>query len=338
MKIEKFEDLVPYIGRVVIGCWWDRKNEKEYPYINNITTYIKKAADGLGINYDSLYSDLKSNLVYYYSDPYKGAMESKEELTHIIDDSRVLWLTDVSWDNETGEVIRKNLKKVVARLEISLLYEWPFPSDEEKVIGELKPAMNYTNKKSRKTELQDIIRFYPEPDSSSFVSQSTMIWEYPEFYSLFTTEEEAKKFIDSVKPKESKKKKPKKTYEKFLKEAEKLGADQIEELIEELKKLYDNKIDELNLNPLQIALTYQNKADQVDSSIIGKETAIRDWIDKNMDPYRYETVEYGNILDRILEEYDEGVEWENIKEEDQEVISEIANELRGGCKGFKWDW
>ena len=47
-------------------------------------------------------------------------------------------------------------------------------------------------------DLQDVIRFYPEPDSSSFVSKSTMIWEYPEFYSLFTTEEEAKKFIDSV--------------------------------------------------------------------------------------------------------------------------------------------
>jgi hypothetical protein len=57
-----------------------------------------------------------------------------------------------------------------------------------------------------------------------------------------------------------------------------------------------------------------------------------------MDPYRYETVEYGNILERILEEYDEGVEWKDIKEEDQEVISEIANERRGGCKGFKWDW
>ena len=337
MKITKFEELVPHIGRVV--CYWYKdEGETEYTYINNITSYIKKVSEGLGIDYNSLYNDLKSNMSYYFSNPYQGAMKSSEGLTHIIDDSRVLWLTDVAWDNETGEVVRKNLKKVVARLEISLLYEIPFPNDKGKVTGELKPAKNYGSKKSRKMNLQDVIRFYPEPDSSSFVSQSTMIWEYPEFYSLFTTEEEAKKFIDSVKPKEKKKPKVKKTYEKFLKEAEKLGTDQIQELIGELEKLYDKKIEGLDLDPLQIALTYQDKANQVDSYIIGEETAIRDWIDKNMDPYRYETVEYGNILDRILEEYDEGVEWKDIKEEDQEVISEIANELKGGCKGFKWDW
>ena len=334
MKIEKFEDLVPYIGRVVIG-WWYREDEKEYPYIDNITTYIKKAADGLRINYDSLYSDLKSNLMYYYSDPYQGPMKSEKELTHIIDDTRTLWLTEVVY-NEDASIGRKEYKKVYPRLDLSILYDTPFSSEKKKVKGELKPRKNY-GKGERNMDLKDSIRFFSEPDSSTVILQSIYFWDNP-VQSLFTTEEEAKSYIESAKPKEKKKPKVKKTYEKFLEEAEKLGADQIQELIGELEKLYDNKIDELDLNPLQIALTYQDKADQVDSYIIGKETAIRDWIDKNMDPYRYETVEYGNILDRILEEYDEGIEWKDIKEEDQEVITEIAEELRGGCKGFKWDW
>ena len=332
MKIEKFEDIVQYIGSVVIGRRY-REDKKEYPYIDNITTYIKKAADGLGINYDSLYSDLKSNLMYYYSDPYRGPMESREELTHIIDDTRTLWLTEVVY-NEDGSIGRKNYKKVYPRLDLSILYDTPFSSEKKKVKGGLKPRKNYGK---GNMDLKDSIQFFSEPDSSTVILQSIYFWDNP-VQSLFTTEEEAKKYIESAKPKEKKKPKVKKTYEKFLKEAEKLGADQIQELIGELEKLYDNKIDELDLNPLQIALTYQDKADQVNSFIIGKETAIRDWIDKNMDPYRYETVEYENILDRILEKYDEGVEWGDIKEEDQEVITEIAEELRGGCKGFKWDW
>lgn len=336
MKITNFEELVPYIGRVV--CYWYKdEGETEYPYINNITSYIKKVSEGLGIDYNSLYNDLKSNMSYYFSDPYQGAMESKEELTHIIDDSRVLWLTDVAWDNETGEVVRKNLKKVYARLDISLLYNVPFGDEKKKLKGELKPARNYGEKGNM--DLKDSVMFFPEVDSSSVVLNGHYLWDNSQ-QQLFTTEEEAKNYIDSVKPKEKKKKDSKisRVYNKFLNEAEKLRADQIQELIGELEKLYDEKIEKLDLNPLQTALIYKDKATQVDSYIIGEGTAIRDWIDKNMDPYRYETVEYEDILDRILVEYDKDPEWKDLTEEDQEVISEIANELRGGCKGFKWDW
>jgi len=332
MKITEFKDLIPYIGRVVCWCFGE---EKEYPYINNIITYIKKVSKELSIDYDSLYNDLKSNLSYYYSDPHLGPMKSQRMFTHVINDSQVLWYTEVEWNEKDGSIIRKTLKKVVARLEMSLLYKMPFSG---KIEGELKPAIDYRSP-DESVKIKDSIRFYSAADSSNYISQSYEIWKFPEQVAIFTTEEEAKTYIDSLKPKEIKvKKKKSNAYENFLKEAEKLEPDQIRELIVELEGIYDKKIDKLNLDPLSIALTYKGSATEIDSYIIGGETATRDWINKNMDPRRYETIEYEDILDQILVEYDENIEWKDITEEDQEVIQEIADYLKNGCKGFKWDW
>lgn len=333
MKITEFKDLIPYIGRVVCWCFGE---EKEYPYIDNITTYIKKVSEELSIDYDSLYNDLKSNLSYYYSDPHLGPMKSQRMFTHVINDSQVLWYTEVEWNEEDGSIIRKTLKKVVARLEMSLLYKMPFSG---KIKGELKPVMDYWNDESDTVKIKDSIRFHSDADSLDYISQSYVIWKIPEQVAIFTTEEEAKTYIDSLKPKEIEvKKKKSSAYKNLLKEAEKLEPDQIRELIVELEGIYDKKIDKLNLDPLSIALTYKGSATEIDSCIIGEETATMDWINKNMDPRRYETIEYEDILDQILVEYDENIEWKGITEGDQEVIQEIADYLRKGCKGFKWDW
>jgi len=153
---------------------------------------------------------------------------------------------------------------------------------------------------------------------------------------IFTTEKEATVWLDSLGDKPVKKKKT--PYDDILEKAKGMKREEIRELISELEEIITDKIDSEGLNPLEIALAYEGKAGQTEDYIIGEEYAIRDWIEEHREPNRYETIEYSDILDSILSDYSEDVGWEDLKEEDQEVIQEISDFLKSGCTGFKWDW
>lgn len=351
MEIKNLEEIVPFISRVVIGLWFkEKETDTEYNYIDNIKPYITLVSEKLGLDYNKLYNDLKSNVSLYYTDPYQEAMKSEELLTSVIDDSRKIWMAFVKWDSKSGEVKEKGKKSIFARLNVHQLYDAPFLSDKKKIKGDLKPRKSYSHK--GKVTLEDVIYFYSEVDFS------TIIWfggarclydvlnpnnkDYQT--KIFSTEKEADDFLSSIAPKVKAKKKTKeelrieKTYGAILKEVEKLDTSQIEELIKILENRFDKIVDSEDLNPLEIAMIYRDKATGIDSYIIPKEYATRDWIEENMDPNRYETIEYEDILDRILDGYPEDVKWEDISEEDQEVIEEISGFLKDGEKGFKFDW
>ena len=135
-EIKKIEELIPFVSRVVIGFWY-RKNEgeKTYPYISNITPYLTETAKELGIDLDTLTNDLTSNLLPYYSDPYLGPMKSEEVLSHVIDDSRVVWLVEAVWDGK-GKLVRKEKSEVWIRSDITRLYDTPLYGEKPK--GTLK--------------------------------------------------------------------------------------------------------------------------------------------------------------------------------------------------------
>lgn len=327
-EIKNEKGLIPFVSRVVVGYY---RECKKYPYISNIAPYLEDTAKTLGIDLEDLTKDLTLNLMYYYSDPKLGAMKSTKEFSHVIDDSRKLWLIWFEYD-KSGKLIEKGKQEVWIRSDISLLFEIPF--SEKKVPKIFKARTGWGDNSGRPNTIIDTFSFYPEPDSSSTV------WggKWGKDWRVFTTEEEADICLASLKDKPKKEKKVKTPYDDILKKAEELERGQIEELIKHLESLIDSKIDAENLNPLEIALEYKDKAKNIDNYIIPEGSAIRDWVDKHRDPHRYETIEYYGILDWILDDYPEGTKWEDIKEDDQEVISEIAECLRCGEAGFKWDW
>ena len=335
MKIKNKKELIPYISRACI--WYIKRDdsEKEFPYIDNITTYLKRVSGELGIDYDALYKDMKSNFMYYFTNPYLGAMRSSEQLTHIIDDTRFLWVVDCNMMSDL------KVQKVYIRLDVSGLFEIPFPPSKLKLTKELRPSKFYHPEKGGVDQVEDCLKFYPEPDSCS-----NSVSTFNARVHVFTTEEEALEFLESRKKKEAEKPEEKevpKDYEKILREAKLLKSDQILELIDLLSQVYDEKIESLNLNPLETAQKYLGVAEGIEDYIVGKETAIRDWMDSNMDPNRYEVIEYDRILDWILDGYskDDGSEvtWDDISDDlDREVIEEISESLKNGIKGFKYDW
>lgn len=168
-----------------------------------------------------------------------------------------------------------------------------------------------------------------------------------EILKFFTTEDEANAYVTEWKKKKLSKSEAciaeenriESTYGEILSRTRKLTKNEVVELKRLIEDIYNQKVADEKLNPLQLCYEYMDSATEIYPYLISN-CALRDWVDENCDVHRYALVEYSHIFNRIMESYDDydDVKWKNIKKKDKELIRELAICFRNGEKGFKVDW
>lgn len=168
-----------------------------------------------------------------------------------------------------------------------------------------------------------------------------------EILKFFTTEDEAKAYVAEWKNRKLSKSKAciaeenriESTYGEILSRVRKLTKDEVVELKRLIEDIYNQKVADAKLNPLELCYEYMDSATEIEPYLIS-DCALRDWFDENYDANRYELVEYSSIFDRIMESYEDydEVKWKNIKKKDKDLIKELAECFQNGIKGFKVDW